>query len=369
MKVALVHDYIKEYGGAERVLETLHEIWPEAPVYTAMYLPEHLGPHRKRLEKWDIRPSFLQNLPLKGKLISPLRVIGPTIFKSLDLSDFDLVIVSAAGTYTSPNYIKKGKKTKHICYYHTPPRYLYGYPTAAPWRTVFWRRILFVLGQVPMHFLRMADFDSAQLPDVVVANSEEVRERINKFYRREAKVIYPPVDIPKRQKVKKGDFFLAGGRLARPKRVDLAIKAANKLKLPLKVFGRDFQNYADELKQMAGETVEFVGEVTDSQKWQLMAKAKAFIFPAEFEDFGITPVEAMAAGTPIIALKSGGVKETVVDGKTGIFFEKPEVNALVDALNRFERAKIKEEDCIREAKKFSKETFVKEIKSLVKKNA
>jgi glycosyltransferase involved in cell wall biosynthesis len=369
MKVALVHDYIKEYGGAERVLESIHEIWPKAPIFTAMYLPKYLGPHRKRVEKWDIRSSFLQKIPFKGKLISPLRFIGPWIFKTLDLSDFDVVIVSAAGTYTSPNFIKKGKKTLHICYYHTPPRYLYGYPTAAPWKTVWWRRILFVLGQVPMHFLRMADFNAAQRPDIVVANSEEVASRIQKFYRREAKVIYPPVDIPKEPKVKKEDFFLAGGRLARPKRVDLAIEVANKLKVRLKVFGRDFQNYAEELKKIAGKTVEFVGEISDKEKWELMAEAKAFIFPAEFEDFGITPVEAMAVGTPVVALKSGGVKETVTDGKTGVLFDKPSVSSLLKAIKKFERVKIGKKDCIKQAKKFSKEKFLEEIKKLVKINA
>lgn len=369
MKVALVHDYIKEYGGAERVLESILEIWPKAPVFTSMYLPKYLGPHRKRLKKWDIRPSFLQKIPFRGKLISPLRFIGPLIFKTFDLSDFDVVIVSAAGTYTSPNFIKKGKKTLHICYYHTPPRYLYGYPTAAPWKTVWWRKVLFVLGQIPMHFLRMADFNAAQRPDIVVANSEEVASRVQKFYRRKTKVIYPPVDIPQEPKVKKEEFFLAGGRLARPKRVDVAIKAANKLKVPLKVFGRDFQNYADELKEMAGKTVEFMGEISDKEKWELMAKAKAFIFPAEFEDFGITPVEAMAVGTPVIALKSGGVKETVIDGETGVLFDRPSVGSLVKAIKEFKKAEIKKKDCIKQAKKFSKEKFVKEIKKLVKNNA
>jgi glycosyltransferase involved in cell wall biosynthesis len=369
MKVALVHDYIKEYGGAERVLEALHEIWPKAPIFTSMYLPEYLGPHKKRIEKWDVRPSFLQNIPLKGKLISPLRFIGPHIFKSMDLSEFDVVIVSAAGTYASPNFIKTGKDTLHICYYHTPPRYLYGYPTAAPWKSIWWRRLLLVLGQIPMHFLRMADFKAAQRPDLVIANSYEVAGRIEKFYRRDAKVIYPPVDIPKKPDVKKEDFYLAGGRLARPKRTDLAIKAANKLKIPLKVFGRDFQNYADELKEMAGDTVEFIGEVSDQKKWELMARAKAFIFPAEFEDFGITPVEAMAVGTPVIALKSGGVKESVIDGKTGIFFERPSMTSLVKAINKFEKVNIDGKECMKQAEKFSKDKFVKEIKKLVKENA
>ena len=152
MKVAIVHDYIKEYGGAERVVEAMLEVWPKAHVYTSIYLPKYLGPHRKRVEKWDIRTSFLQHVPMKGKLISPFRFIAPWVFKTFDLSGYDLVIVSAAGTYTSPNFVKVGDKTLHVCYCHTPPRYLYGYATAAPWDKVWWRKILLFFGRVPMHF-------------------------------------------------------------------------------------------------------------------------------------------------------------------------------------------------------------------------
>src|SRR3989344_7384251 len=123
MKIAIVHDYIKEYGGAERVLEALHELYPEAPIYTSIYLAQFLGPHEERLKNWEIRTTFLQYIPFKGKLISLFRFIGPWIFKSIDLTAYDVVIVSAAGTFTSPNFIKTGKNTLHTCYYHTPPRY------------------------------------------------------------------------------------------------------------------------------------------------------------------------------------------------------------------------------------------------------
>lgn len=367
MKVALVHDYIKEYGGAERVLETLHEMWPKAPVYTSVYLPKFLGPHRKRFEKWDIRTSFLQKIPMKGKLLSFFRFFGPLIFKSINLSEYDLVIVSAAGTYTSPNFVTTGKDTVLICYYHTPPRYLYGYATAAPWKKIWWRRLLYFWGQIPMHFLRLADFEAAQKPNYVVANSKEVAGRIKKFYRRKAMVIYPPVDEPKlKGKIEKKNYYLAGGRLARPKRVDLAIRAASKLSLSLKVFGKDFQNYIKELKSIAGPTVKFVGEVDDRERNKLMAEAKAYIFPAELEDFGITPVEAMYVGTPVIACYSGGVKESVVDKKTGIFFKKPTTASLIEAIKKFEKTNIKKEDCIKQAKKFSKKEFKKKFLKLVK---
>ncbi|MCH7730777.1 glycosyltransferase, partial [Patescibacteria group bacterium] len=237
MKIALVHDYIKEYGGAERVLEVLHEIWPKAPIYTSIFLPKFAGPNRSKVEKWKVKTSFLQYLPFKGKLLSPFRLIAPFLFKTFDLSNYDVIIVSATGTYTSPNFVKTGKKTLHVCYCHTPPRYLYGYPVANPWGEVLWRRVLKFFGQVPMHFLRIFDFKSAQIPDYLIANSQEVAARIEKFYRRKAKVIYPPVDIPKlskRSKVKgQRSYYLTGGRLARHKGQELAIKACTKMNLPL----------------------------------------------------------------------------------------------------------------------------------------
>jgi len=231
MQIAIVHDYIKEYGGAERVVEALLEIWPESDIYTLLYSPKYLGPHRMRVKKWKIKTSFLQNIPFKEKLISYFRVIAPWMFRSFDLSKYDVVIVSAAGTYTSPNLVKTGKKTLHICYCHTPPRYLYGYSTAQDWQGIWWRKILKFFGTVPMHFLRMADFQAAQLPDYFIANSKETAGRIKKFYRRDATVIYAPVDVPASasRAPQSKLYYLAGGRLARPKRVDLAVKASAKL--------------------------------------------------------------------------------------------------------------------------------------------
>ena len=372
MKIALVHDYLKEYGGAERVLEALHEIWPRAPIFTTVYIPSYLGPHQERVAKWDVRPSILQHIPFKSKLLSPFRLIAPIIFKLMDFSKYDVVVVSAAGTYTSPNLIKTKPGAVHICYCHTPPRYLYGYPTAAPWNEVRWRRILKVFGQVPMHFLRMIDFAAAQKVDFFIANSKNTAQRIQKFYRREAAVIYPPVDFdPSSLTIKhqSSSYFLAGGRLARPKRVDLAILACNRLKLPLKIFGRAFAGYGEELKQMAGPTVEFLGEVTDGGKAKLLADCRAYIFPAEEEDFGISPVEAMAAGRPVIALRQGGVLESVAEGKTGEFFDEPTVESLVKVLKKFKPEKYKAADCQSQAQKFSKERFKKEIKEFVEKHA
>src|SRR5258706_962955 len=200
MKVAIVHDYIKEYGGAERVLEALHEMYPKAPVFTLVYCPKFLGPHRERFKNWDIRESWVGLIQFKSKLISPLRLIAPFVFKSMDLSDYDVVIVSATGAYT-PNALQtknKELKTKnkngafHICYCHTPPRYLYGYATAREWKkNTFFR----VMALIANHFLRLVDYHSSKNVDVFIANSQNVAARIKKFYRRDSVVVYPPVEI------------------------------------------------------------------------------------------------------------------------------------------------------------------------------
>lgn len=377
MRVALVHDYIKEYGGAERVLEVLHEAFPKADIYTTVYLPSYLGPHRERFKDWKIHTSFLQYIPFKAKLISPFRLLSPLAFTSFDFSKYDVIITSATGAYF-PNTLNK-KKAKLVCYCHTPPRYLYGYATAREWKK---NAVLKIVGETINHFLRIVDFNASKNVDFYIANSEEVRARIQKFYRKDAKVIYPPVDIKKGKSAGKRNYFLTGGRLARAKHVDLIVKACRELEVPLKVFGKAFAGYGEELQQMAngkwqiinGEKkplIEFVGEVTDEEKLDLMQGAKAFIFASEDEDFGITPVEAMGQGAPVIAFRSGGVKETVLDPSTGsghptgIFFDQLSADSLKDQLKVFSRKGIKSEDCERRAKDFSKEKFLKYITSFV----
>jgi len=370
MKIAIVHDYLKEFGGAEKVVEALLEIWPNTPVYTTVFLPEYAGPHRNRVEKWNIKTSFLQAIPFKAKLISLFRFTAPIVFCGMDLTKYDVVIVSSAGTYTSPNFVKMNKKSTLICYYHTPPRYLYGYPVANDWKNNIGRRILLVLGQIPMFFLRILDKYAATLPDYVIANSKEVAGRIKRFYKRDSTVIYPPVEIPKIDgAIKKENYYLIGGRVSRHKGHDIAIKAFTKLGLPLKVFGGTFASYGlDQFKKDAGDNIEFLGEVSEEEKWELMKKAKGFIFPSEKEDFGIIPVEAMASGTPVIALAQGGQLETIVDGKTGIFFKERTPESLIDAVKKFEKMKFSPEDCITQAKKFSKERFKKEVVEFITDN-
>ncbi|HUQ84725.1 MAG TPA: glycosyltransferase [Candidatus Limnocylindrales bacterium] len=365
MKVAIVHDYIKEYGGAERVLETLLEIYPDADVFTSLYAPEFLGPHKARFEKYNIKTTFLNSIPFRHKLISPLRLLSTIAFSSLDLSSYDVVIVSQTGAYF-PNLIKK-KSALQICYTHTPPRYLYGYATARDWKK---HKIIAAVAQVANHFLRMTDFNSSKNVDYFIANSDEVAARIKKFYRRDATVIYPPVDISNQQSAisnhEDKNYYLTGGRLARAKGIDVIVKAFNSNGLTLKIFGKGFAGYEEELKEIANKNIEFVGEVSDSEKLELMRNAKAFMFTSHDEDFGITPVEAMGMGTPVLAYKSGGVKETVVDGKTGLFFDENTPEKLNDVIKKFEKMKISPDECIKQAKKFSKERFKKNIQEFVK---
>ena len=377
IKVALVQDYIKEFGGAESVLETLSDIFPNAPIFTSIYRPKFLGPHQQRLEKkWQgrVRQSFFQYIPFAHKIISPLRLFSPLAFKSFDFSKYDLIISSATGAYF-PNSLNK-KNAKLICYCHTPPRYLYGLPTA---RKFTKNKIIRFVVEIVNHFLRISDFRYSQNVDQYIANSKTTAARIEKFYRKQAIIINPPVELPNNNLQSTIDdrqsYFLAGGRLARAKRFDIAIQACNQLGLKLKIFGRDFSNTLEDLKKISASSakdfasaesnIEFIGEVTQQEKAQLYQNAKAFIFSADQEDFGIVPVESMAYGCPVIAYRSGGVTETVVDGKTGVFFNKLTPESCAKAIQKFEKIKIKSSDCISRASEFSTEKFISKIKKTV----
>lgn len=377
MKVALVHDYLGEFGGAERVLEALCEIWPEAPIYTAFY---RKGSAYERFKDRKIITSWAQKVPFFPKFLhSPLRFLAPWIWGSFSkrLEDYDVVVSSASW------YVTKGFKTRdqgpetrdqkfvEICYCHTPPRYLYGYPTSVNWRK-YWPVRVYAL--VVNHFMRVYDFEAAQRVDWFVANSKEVQARIKKFYRRESAVIYPPVDVEKFAATRKptGNYFLVVSRLVGAKNVDLAVEACGKMGLPLKVVGTGRQ--VGELRRLATRdqrpeesTVEFLGDVSDEELVNLYKGCKAVIFPASYEDFGLVPVEAMAAGKPVIALAEGGVLETVVDEKTGVLFNEPTVESLESAIGKFEEhGKWDSRAIKRHAQKFSKDRFKREILDFVK---
>jgi glycosyltransferase involved in cell wall biosynthesis len=359
MKIALVHDYLNEFGGAERVLLALSEMYPKAPIFTAFCKKGSAA--EKRFFGKDIRESWASKIPFfAGKLHSPLRFLAPLIWGSFakELKKYDVVISSSSW------YVTKG--FGEICYCHTPPRWLYGYKTSMEWQR-FW--LVRVYGQIVGHFMRQYDFNQAQKVDYFIANSREVQSRIEKFYRRKARVIYPPVELPVigSDPVRKEDYYLVISRLVGGKGLELAIKAAVKLGVKLKIAGKGAGWGSEEkrLKKLLSDKIEMLGEVSDKELVELYSKAKGFLALAENEDFGITPVEAMSCGTGVIAYKGGGYLETVIEGKTGVFFEEQTVESLVEAMKRFEKMKIKSEECVKQAKKFSRERFEKEIKEFV----
>lgn len=369
MKVALVHDYLKEYGGAERVLQTLHEMFPEAPIYTAFMTPGSSA--AKAFSGAKIITSWADWLIRYKNLHSALRFLIPAIWESFDrqLANYDLVILSSSGYLTKP--VRIPKQVRVICYCHTPSRFLYGYATQAEWQR-YWP--IRAYGYLVAHFLRLYDFLGAKRVDKFIANSKNVQKRIEKFYRRDSILIYPPVEVEQikrnllsNRSSPKAEYFLIVSRIVGTKGVELAMQAAQKLGVPLKIAGAraGLKFLSQDLEKYASKYVEFVGEVSEEEKVNLMAGAKAFLALAQDEDFGMTVVEAMAAGTPVVAFAGGGYLETVVEGQTGTFFEKYAVESLAEAMQRIGKMKITKEDCQKQAEKFSKEKFIQKMKELV----
>ena len=360
LKVALVHDFLREYGGAERVIETLHEIFPTAPLYTAFVDKKAMGSQWQRFVNWDIRQSWAAKIPGVNIMYSPLRIFSNKFFESFNFAEYD-VVISSTNMYMA-KAIRTQALTKHYCYCHTPPRSLYGYSTMTDWKK---NPIVRMAGGFINHYMRIIDYQTAQNPDVFIANSKEVQRRITKFYRRESQVIYPPIMIPTTppSSVQKENFYLFVGRLAASKHIDLVIKTCTQFGLSLKIVGSG--KALPYLQSLAGNTVEFLGSISDDALHDLYARAKTLIYPAEDEDFGMVPLEAMAYGTPVIVHHSGGFLETVVEGKTGIFFEEFTVEALKKAIHQADRIEWDSEALYRHAKRFSKERFKKEILSLI----
>jgi glycosyltransferase involved in cell wall biosynthesis len=361
MKIALVHDYLREFGGAERVLMALHEMYPEAPVYTAFYDQAAMGEHAKHFAGWDIRQTWLAKVPLIKKLYSPLRFLAPKAFADLDLSSYDLVISSCNAYFAKAVKTRKGK---HLCYCHTPPRVMYGYSVMGDWKR---NPFLRIAGTFLNHFLRVVDVKvSRENVDVFIANSQETARRIKKFYKRSSIVVNPPVDNPKQTHLVKPEdrhYYLYAGRLTFSKHPELAVAACNQLGLPLKVVGLGKMDAT--LRATAGPTVELLGDVTDNELQDLYAHAKALIFPSEDEDFGMVPVEAMGYGTPVIAHRSGGPMETVVEGKTGVFFDQLTSESLAAALQRLAKLKLSPEKIAAHAHQFDQQHFRKGIERAV----
>lgn len=341
-------------GGAEKVLEALHDLYPEAPVYTSVYDPKAVSPAYR---SWDIRTSFLQKLPLKRLSHRAALALYPLAFESFDLSEYDLVLSSssafAKGVITQPH-------TVHICYTHAPMRYAWMTDTYLKGERA--GRLRPFLGPV-LHRLRMWDQVASSRVDVYVANSTAVANRIAKFYRREAVVVPPPVDVSRYRLVEhRGDYYVAVSRFVPYKRMDLAVEAMTRLNRPLKVVGTGRQEKA--LRRMAGPSVEFLGWMSDDLLPSVVAGARAFLMPGE-EDFGIAPVEANACGRPVIAYAAGGALDTQVDGVTGILFSPQSVDALCDAVLRFETMTFDHADIAEHARRFSREAFLERMSSVI----
>lgn len=374
LRVAIVHDYIGEFGGAERVLEALVEIFPDAPIYTSFY--DKKGTAYSHFKHKKIIPSWAHYFPFfASKLHSPLRFLAPLIWESFDLSDYDLVI-SSASWYITKGFRKRFDKSHfmEICYCHTPPRWLYGYTTSVNFQKY---PLIKAYAAVVGHLMRLYDYKAAQKVDYFIANSQEVAARIRKFYRRDATVIYPPVGLPNSKfeiRNPKKDYYLIVSRIVGAKGLELAIAAAQKAGFKLKIAGSPSGYYSLAVVKGArlpasersdGGQVEFLGQVTDEQLVDLYKNAKGFLALSKDEDFGITPVEAMSTGTPVIAFNGGGYRETVLQGKTGILFNDYSVDGLIFTIKKFESLKFNPQDCIDQAKKFSKERFKKEIKEFI----
>ncbi len=367
LKVALVHDFLNQYGGAERVLEVLAEMFPAAPIYTLLYDSERM---QGKFAERKIHTSFLQKFPRymrrNPKWLLPLLPVAPETF---DLREYDLVI-SSSGAWS------KGLVTRldtvHIAYIHSPMRFIWDYnekylqEDRQGWLGFFIRPFL--------SYLRLWDKLAADRPDYLIANSKYTAARIEKYYRRESAVIYPPVEMncesrginyeKNSRKPLTEKYFLIVSRLSPYKKIDKAIEAFNKLGLPLVIAGTGKQERY--LKSIAKSNIIFLGWVPDEKRVELYADARAFIFPGA-DDFGLAPAEATAHGVPVIALRRGGAKEIMEEGRTGEFFETATAEAIVEVVRKFAE---KEDNYDRKyiaesAEKFSKERFKKEMEKYI----
>lgn len=364
MRVALIHDYLNQYGGAEKVLEVFTEIFPDAPIYTLIHnflLFKKRGVNSFSNKK--IYTSFLQKIPLIKKHHRFFPPLMPMAIERFNLSDFDLVISDSAsfakGVLTKP-------ETLHICYCHTPPRYAwddshkyikeFSMPSLAKIFIPFF-----------MNYIRLWDKEAASRVDKFVCNSSFVARRIKKYYKRDAEVIHPPVDTEFFKPISKPseEYYLMVGRLLPYKRFDIAIEAFNKLEMPLKIIGSGPDKR--KLKRMTNWNIEFLGELNSEKLKKYYQNCKALIFPQE-EDFGIVALEAMACARPVIAYRGGGALESVLEGKTGVFFDEQRVDSLVETIKNFNSSEFSPDFIRSHALKFDKEIFKKKIKDFIEKS-
>jgi len=359
MKIALVHDYLNQYGGAERVLESFIEIFPSAPIYTLIYNAEAMK--GKFVDK-EIRTSFLQKIPFARSHHRIFPILMPLAIEKFDLSGYDIVLSDSAsfgkGVITKP-------ETIHICYCHTPPRFAWD-DSQKYIKEFSMSKLAKIFIPFFMNYIRVWDKEAASRVDKFTCNSNFVAQRIKKYYRQDAKIIYPPVDtkffIPSNRPADK--YFLVAGRLLVYKRFDVAIEAFNKLEIPLKIIGTGPE--MKKLKKMANWNIEFLGDVDDYELRKNYQGCQALIFPQE-EDFGIVPLEAMACGRPVIVYRGGGALESVKKGETGMFFNEQTPESLIRAVKEFRPEKFNSQIIRAHALKFDKEIFKKKIKEFIEK--
>ncbi|MEA2097550.1 MAG: glycosyltransferase [Patescibacteria group bacterium] len=356
MKIALVHDYLVQYGGAERVLEAFTEIFPKAPVYTMVYDKKLMN---KAFSNRKIRTSFLQKIPLIGPNHRLFPLLMPIAIEQFNLSKYDVVLSDsnsyAKGVITAPD-------TLHITYCHTPMRYAWD-DCHKYLREFKYSNITKKLVPFAMNYIRLWDKISADRPDIYIANSNFVSLRIKKYYNKNASVINPPVSAQNFYiSPKTKDYFLMIGRALPYKRFDIVIEAFNKLGLPLKIIGKGPE--MDKLKKSAKKNIEFLGYLDDKKISHYYSQCKAFIFPPE-EDFGITPLEAMASGRPVIAFRGGGALESVIENKTGLFFDEQTPEAITKIIESFNPNKFNPQEIRDHALKFDKKIFKDRIKKFI----
>lgn len=350
MKIALVHDDLVQWGGAEKVLSEISKIFPDAPIYTA--IADFENPFIKQnFKNKKIKTSFLQKLPFVKSLYKPLFPLYPIAFEQFDFTDFDLVISQT--TRFAKSIITK-PTTTHICYIHTPPRFLWNLSG----ENKFSKNPLF-------NYLRKFDLISAKRVDYWIAGSENCQERLKKIYNVNSKVLYPFVDTEKLNPTGSfnGDYYLMISRLNKYKKVDIAVKAFKNNGRKLKIIGSGPE--LSNLQNEASKNIEILSKVSDPILESLIAGCKGLIITAE-EDFGMTSIEAQAQGKGVIAYGSGGALETLLPGRTGNFFAEQTPDSLNKALEVFESLKINPEDCYKNAQRFSPEKFKQRLLELIK---
>ncbi len=354
MKIALVHDWLNQHGGAERVLEAMVALYPHAPIYTSLYAPQQMP---AAYRQWDIRTLWMDHLPAIHRHHQPYLPLYALAWQNLDLSGYEVVLSNKSGFCHG---VRTGAAL-HICYCLTPTRYVWQFDAYIQ-RERIPPATAMILKPV-IRLLRRWDYEAAQRVDHFVAISSEVQARIRRFYRRESVVIYPPVETERyAPQEQQEDYYLVVSRLVPYKRIDLAVQACTRLGRPLIVAGdgRD----RERLQALAGPTVRFLGRVPQEQLPDLMARCRAFLFPG-LEDFGIAPVEAQAAGRPVIAYRGGGALDSVIEGETGLFFDAQTVESLCAAIERFEGMTFDGARCRANAERFDRAVFEHQLAAFV----